>query len=187
MRIERASVSDLSSTRAAYAEGRAIQIAQGSALWPEFDDAAIVAEIEIGHLFRVLDGDTLAGVFSVAYADEAIWAERERDAHIYLHRIARAPGYVGRGLIQAVLAWARAECRALGREGLRMDTWSSNTPLIDYYRRLGFTLVGRRVIPADARLPSHYHGVELALLEETREDLHSVPEVLVTEVDGEPR
>src|SRR5688572_15636958 len=107
MRVEPAAPDDLSAVRAAYADAREIQQEQGAILWPEFPDASILAEVEAGRLFRVVDGDALVGVFSVAYEDEAIWGEHERGAHIYLHRIARAATYPGRGLIGAVLAWAR--------------------------------------------------------------------------------
>lgn len=165
MRVEPAAPADLPAVRAAYAHGRRTQREQGSTVWPEFTDADILREMGGGRLMRVLDGEALAGVFSVAYEDPAIWGEQERGAHIYLHRIARTEGYPGRGLIGAVLAWALVECRALAREGLRMDTWASNEALIGYYVRLGFRLVGRRRIAPDPRLPPHYHGTELALLE----------------------
>ena len=166
MRVEPATRDDLSAIRAAYADGRAIQRAQGSAVWPEFGDDAILGEVESGRLLRVVEGDVLVGVFSVAYEDAAIWGDDERGAHIYLHRIARAAGYQGRGLTEMVVAWAHERCRALGRAGVRMDTWASNDALIAYYQRLGFRLVGRRRIAPDARLPGHYHGIELALLEQ---------------------
>jgi len=163
--IQPATPSDLPALRAAYDAGRRTQREQRSVVWPEFTDAAILAEIAAGLLFRVMDGDALAGVFSVAYQDMAIWGELERDGHIYLHRITRSAEYCGRGLVDAVIAWARARCAELGREGLRMDTWASNETLISYYGRLGFRLVGRRRIAPDPRLAAHYHGIELALLE----------------------
>jgi ribosomal protein S18 acetylase RimI-like enzyme len=166
MRVEPATPDDLPAVREACADARTIQRQQGSVIWPEFTDAAILLEIEAGHLLRVLDGHALVGVFSVAYEDPAIWGEHERGAHIYLHRIARAATYPGRGLLDAVLAWARAQCQSLGRAGLRMDTWASNAALIAYYQRRGFNLVGRRCLAADLRLPAHYHGIEVALLEE---------------------
>jgi ribosomal protein S18 acetylase RimI-like enzyme len=144
-----------------------IQQAHDGEAWPEFPDAVILAEIAAGRVYRVLDGDVLAGVFSVAYEDPAIWGEHERGAHLYLHRIARAAAYGGRGLLDVVLAWARAHAHAKGRAGLRMDTWASNTALIAYYERRGFRLVERRRLPADPRLLPHYHGLELALLEES--------------------
>ncbi|MGH7627079.1 MAG: GNAT family N-acetyltransferase, partial [Gemmatimonadaceae bacterium] len=156
---------DLPAVRAAYAAGRRTQREQHSVVWPEFTDDAILAEIGAGRLFRVMDGDVLAGVFSVACEDTAIWGELERGAHIYLHRITRSAEYRGRGLVDAVVAWAGARCAELGREGLRMDTWASNETLIAYYGRLGFGLVGWRRIAPDPRLAAHYHGIELALLE----------------------
>lgn len=166
MRVEPATFDDVPAVRAAYADARTTQRERGATLWPEFPDASIRAEVETGRLYRVVEGDTLVGVFSVAYEDEAIWGEHERGEHVYLHRIARAATYPGRGLLSAVLAWARAQCRALGRAGLRMDTWASNEPLVAFYERQGFRVVGRRRIEIEPRLPAHYHGAELTLLEE---------------------
>ena len=173
MRVEPATLSDLPAIRAAYAAGRAIQREQGSVIWPEFSDDFIRAEIDAGRLYRIVDDGLLAGVFSVAYDDAAIWGERERGAHIYLHRIARATEFAGRGVMHAVLTWARTRCRELGRDGLRMDTWAGNTALIEYYDRLGFLFVERRRIATDPRLPAHYHGIELALLEERNDSANA--------------
>lgn len=165
MKVETASQSDLPAIRSCYADGRAVQRETGSPLWPEFTDSAILAEISSGALHRVVDEETLVGVFSAVYDDEPIWGELERGAHIYLHRIARAKSYDGRGLVDAVIAWALARAEALGREGLRMDTWASNDALIAYYRKREFTLLGTRRIPADSPLSEHYRGIDLALLE----------------------
>lgn len=165
MHIEPATPADLDAVRAAYAYARELQTAHGMTAWPVFADASILAEIGEGRLFRVDDGDALAGIFSVAYDDAAIWGARERGEHIYLHRIARAPGYDGRGLVAAVVGWAEDRRRALGRVGLRMDTWANNDPLIAYYGRFGFTFVGNVTIGNEPRLPPHYHGREFALLE----------------------
>jgi ribosomal protein S18 acetylase RimI-like enzyme len=165
MRIEPATLSDLPAIRAVYADAREIQREQGAILWEEFPAQLTISEIESGRLFRIMDGDALAGVFSVAYEDEAIWGERERGEHIYLHRIARATTYPGRGIMGAVLGWAWAECRRLARAGLRIDTWASNQALIDFYERQGFRFVEVRRIGVEPRLAPHYQGIELALLE----------------------
>ncbi|MEO8880111.1 MAG: GNAT family N-acetyltransferase [Gemmatimonadaceae bacterium] len=165
MQVVQATPADLDAIRSAYAHGRVLQRETGSPLWPEFADAAILAEINSGALHRVNDGDALVGVFSAVYEDKPIWAELERGAHIYLHRIARAASYSGRGLIDAVIAWALERAAALGREGLRMDTWASNHALIAYYGKRGFALLGTRRIPNDSPLSEHYRGIELALLE----------------------
>ncbi len=165
LHIEVASVGDLPAVRAAYEDGRATQRARETVVWPEFADAAITREIEAGALYRVASGDTIVGVFSMIEEDALLWGDAERGAHLYLHRIARSAAYRGHGLVAAVLAWAWRECAARSREGLRMDTWASNDTLIAYYAALGFRLVGTRRLGEDPRLATHYHGIELALLE----------------------
>jgi ribosomal protein S18 acetylase RimI-like enzyme len=164
-RCEIASRADLPDIRATYEHARATQRERSAIAWPEFADDAILREIEEQRLFRVLIDDTLAGVFSVAYDDPAIWGAHERGQHLYLHRIARAAACPSRGLVDAVLLWASEQCRALGRAGLRMDTWASNAALIEFYRRREFHLVEERRLGADPRLPPHYHGNVFALLE----------------------
>ena len=169
MRIEPATPNDLADIRSAYEHGRVTQREQGAIVWPEFTDISILGEINAQRLFRVVAEDTVVGVFTVAYEDAAIWGSHERGAHLYLHRIARAGQYPGRGLMDAILAWAHQQCMLLGRDGLRMDTWASNSALIEFYQRRGFHLVAERTLGVDPRLPPHYHGNSFALLERSRE------------------
>jgi GNAT superfamily N-acetyltransferase len=169
MQVEPASPDDLARVRAVYEHARNAQREKDSIVWPEFSDATILREIDAGLLFRVVDGDALVGVFSVAYDDAAIWGAHERGAHLYLHRIARAADSPGGGLVDAILEWADRQCKALGRSGLRMDTWANNTALIEFYGQRGFHLLGRTRIGMDPRLASHYHGNEFALLERSCE------------------
>jgi GNAT superfamily N-acetyltransferase len=165
MRIEPAASHDIPDIRAAYEFARATQREQGSVVWPEFSDAAILGEIATEQLFRVVIDDATVGVFSLGYEDPAIWGPHEGGAHLYLHRIARAAHYPGRGLMDVILTWAEERCRLLGRDGLRMDTWASNRPLIEFYLRRKFHLVEERQLGVDPRLPPHYHGNVFALLE----------------------
>lgn len=139
----------------------------GANVWPEFSDEAILHEIDAGQLFRVRVDEAIAGVFSLAFDDPAIWDALEDGRHLYIHRIARTAEWSGGGLMDAILAWVTDYCQSLGRAGVRIDTWASNAPLIAFYERRGFRLVGHRRIGVDARLPPHYHENEFALLEYT--------------------
>jgi GNAT superfamily N-acetyltransferase len=163
--IDPATPNDLSAIRDAYAYGREVQRAASTFEWPEFSDEAILAEIRAGRLFRVTSNGTIVGIFSLLHEDAAIWGEHERGAHLYLHRIVRGAAYPGRGLVDLILEWANAECRRLGREGLRMDTWAGNAALIQFYERRGFRLVEEVRLEPDPRLAPHYHGHSFALLE----------------------
>src|SRR5689334_20489727 len=98
-RIEPATRDDLVHIRAAYAYARATQRAEGSNVWPEFSDVTILGELDARQLRRVVVGDSIVGVFSFLYEDPAIWGPHERGRHLYLHRIARAVEYPGRGLM----------------------------------------------------------------------------------------
>lgn len=166
--MEVASRADLPDVRAAYEHARAMQRERSAIVWPKFADDAVLREIEEQRLFRAIVDDKPAGVFSVAYDDSAIWGSHERGEHLYLHRIARGPACPSTGLVDAVLSWATERCRSFGRAGLRMDTWASNTALIEFYRQRGFHLVEERRLGADPRLPPHYHGNTFALLERNR-------------------
>jgi hypothetical protein len=165
MDIQPASLSDLSRIQAAYAEGRRRQRQYGTLVWPEFADASLMAEMRSRRLFRVMEDDAMVGTFVIAYEDAAVWGDRDRGAHVYLHRIARSPSSTSRGLLQSVIDWACAHSGELQREGVRMDTAAASSQLVDYYERAGFVIVGRHLIGPDPTLPAHYHGTEVALFE----------------------
>lgn len=165
MRVEQATHADLPVVRSAYAHAQAMQREQRAPEWPGFSDDSILSEIDGARLYRIMDGDAVAGVFTVAYHDPAIWGDMERGAHIYLHRIARTEHRASGRIMDAVISWGSARCEELGREGLRIDTWAANPALVAYYGTFGFALVTTRRMGDDPRLSPHYHGLELALLE----------------------
>ena len=167
MNVEPASIDDLSRVQEAYAEGRRRQQERGTLVWPEFSDASLLVEVRARKLFRVMDNEAMVGTFAIAYEDQAVWGDRERGAHVYLHRIARSPSGTSRGLLHSVVDWACACSRELQREGIRMDTAAASSQLVAYYEQAGFVVVGRHVIGPDPALPTHYHGTEVALFEMT--------------------
>ncbi len=165
MNVEPAYIDDLSRIQEAYAEGRRRQQECGTLVWPEFSDATLIEEVRARKLFRVVDNGAMAGTFAIAYEDRVVWGDRERGAHVYLHRIARGPSDGSRGLLHYVVDWACAHSRELQREGIRMDTAAASSQLVAYYEKAGFVVVGRNVIKPDPTLPTHYHGTEVALFE----------------------
>lgn len=173
MRVDACALNDLPLVQSAYETGRTLQRAQQSAVWPVFPDAAIIRAIETGALFKVVGDGALIGVFSMIADDALIWGDLEQGEHLYLHRIARASSLSVGGLMNAILDWAWRECDVRGCAGLRMDTWAGSDALIAYYATLGFQQVGTQRLPSDPRLAPHYHGIELALLEASRDPKHS--------------
>lgn len=167
MNVDVAGVEDLPRIQEAYEEGRRRQRERSTVVWPEFSGASLLAEAREGRLFRVLEHDAMVGTFAITYEDPVVWGERERGAHVYLHRIARGRSGAPGGLLPCILEWACAHSRALRREGIRMDTAARSSQLVAYCERAGFVLVGRRMLGPDPALPAHYDGCEVDLLEMT--------------------
>jgi GNAT superfamily N-acetyltransferase len=63
------------------------------------------------------------------------------DDGLYVRRLLVHPTLRGRGLGDAVLAWAGRKARARGRSALRLAAWTKNEGLHRYYLTRGFELV----------------------------------------------
>ena len=74
--------------------------------------------------------------------DELVWGPQPDDAG-YVHRLAVRRGAAGVGA--ELLAWAERETRAAGRDFLRLDCWSENAHLREYYESNGFEHCGDTV------------------------------------------
>ena len=75
------------------------------------------------------------------------------------------PQFRGRGYVQAITDWARLYAKGKGLRFVRMDTWSDNQKLLDYYQNCGFKFLGNVTPEESETLPPHYRGLSLALLE----------------------
>ncbi|MGK3209050.1 GNAT family N-acetyltransferase [Amycolatopsis sp. MEPSY49] len=60
---------------------------------------------------------------------------------LYLHHLAVGRAFAGRRIGAWLLDQAAAEAGRRGKRYLRLDAWTSNTRLHDYYRSQGFRLV----------------------------------------------
>ena len=85
----------------------------------------------------------LAGGLRLLWADEEVW-QADHAYAAYVHGLTIDRRYAGRRVGERLLAWAGEQGRAAGAPALRLDCVESNAGLRAYYRRLGFTEVGRR-------------------------------------------
>lgn len=105
--------------------------------------------------------DPPSGVFAETVADVArdlaaeagavAWAGSEpvgavrlapRPDHLYVGRLAVLPANRGRGVGEALLAFAAERARALGLPEVRVEVRAALPGNVDYFRRRGFTVVG---------------------------------------------
>lgn len=133
--------------------------------WLPFDRKLIEREIAEKRNWKIVIDGEIACVFSIAFEDSLIWKEKSRDAAIYIHRITTNPDFRGRKLVPVIIEWARGYARSIGKDFVRMDTWSDNRKLIDYYTACGFEFVGVVAPDEIEKLPKHYEGITLSLFE----------------------
>lgn len=95
----------------------------------------------------VWDGDTAAATVTLAkQANPKVWPASAYDPAepaVYVHRLITARSYAGRELGAALIDWAgQRAAEQYGARSIRIDVWTSNTALHNYYRGRGFHYVG---------------------------------------------
>ncbi len=78
-----------------------------------------------------------------------IWPEEnERDPAVYVRRVVVSRPYAGHGLGSQLLDWAGLRAsRVYGARWVRVDVWTTNEELHDYYKSQGFKYRGLCPIP----------------------------------------
>lgn len=89
-------------------------------------------------------------------ADPGLWSREERANAVIAHRMIVPRSAAGLGVGTLLLRQAEAVAEQRGRMFIRLDAWTSNTDLHEYYRRAGF----RHVRTVDA-----HHSPSAALFE----------------------
>jgi GNAT superfamily N-acetyltransferase len=137
----------------------------GYPVWKDYDQGAIIRDIENGNQYKILVNDVVGIIFSVCYADKIIWREYDRGESVYLHRIVVNPQCKGQKLFGKILQWTIQHAHEKGLRNIRMDTWAANSNIIDYYKSFGFAFVEEFTTPDTPELPVHNRKLKLTLLE----------------------
>jgi ribosomal protein S18 acetylase RimI-like enzyme len=133
--------------------------------WLGFDVALVEREIRENRLWKIIENERIACIFSITFSDPLLWGEKEDNAAIYIHRIVTNPEFRGRGFVRIITNWAKDYARSIGKKFIRMDTWGDNRKLIDYYKDCGFDFLGLTTPAKTENLPKHYEGISLSLFE----------------------
>lgn len=148
-----------------YAEATSLQKQIGNNHWKSFERSLIEREIDEGRQWKIIIGGQIAAVFAITFDDPDIWKELDKDAAIYLHRIATHPSFRGQSLVQSIVTWACNYARQQHKAYVRLDTGSGNTRLINHYQRCGFTYVRDQHFEPTPDLSEHYWGLTCSLLQ----------------------
>lgn len=70
-----------------------------------------------------------------------LWSPAELADAVIIHRLVVKRSHAGRGVAERLLQHAEHIGRRQGRRWVRLDAWTNNTALHDYYRQRGFKFV----------------------------------------------
>ncbi|MDR7278954.1 GNAT family N-acetyltransferase [Catenuloplanes atrovinosus] len=153
MIIARAGLSDIDTIMSWRRERTAWLAARGEDQWSvPLPRRAVAATVSAGQTWMVWDGHTPAATITLAAATDAeglwkpahdapdpLWYPEDDPADaLYAAKMMVPRDRSGSGLGQELLDWAGGRAFAAGLTWLRLDAWTSNTRLHDYYRRQGF-------------------------------------------------
>jgi hypothetical protein len=119
--------------------------------WPNASarDARVLKGLQNGKTWIVWDEDKPAATVTIATAhNPAVWSKPAckcdlTERAVYVHRLITARKYAGCGLGAELIDWAGLRGRRKNRaRWIRIDVWSTNTGLHDYYVSKGFRPCG---------------------------------------------
>jgi len=165
MQIINSTPEDIDVIFSLYEAGTQLQKKIAQKHWEGFDQALVETDIREKRLWKIMEDERIACIFSLTFQDPFIWKEKDKDPAIYIHRIATHPDFRGNGYVKHIVQWAREYAVSIGKNYIRMDTGSGNDKLNNYYVSCGFNYLGVVAPLASDELPAHYKGGTSSLFE----------------------
>ncbi|MGW4381083.1 GNAT family N-acetyltransferase [Kitasatospora sp. NPDC004531] len=144
MIIKPATVADLSQLLAFRTEAASWLRARGSDQWSRpYPADKLLATIEAGTVFMLWDGPEIVGTITLTPdAEDGLWTSGElSEPARYVNKLTVSRAYAGRDLGGRLLNWAGTRAAGEGAKWLRLDAWTTNERLQQYYVDHGFTHV----------------------------------------------
>jgi ribosomal protein S18 acetylase RimI-like enzyme len=145
--IARAGMEAVPETDALIREAADWLTAKGEPLWRANETSydKLVRVAKAGELVTGRIKDQLAACLYLHGEDNLFWPQALPGEAFYIHRLAVARKYAGRGCARAMLDWAARETSAQHRPYLRLDC-EPRPKLLALYRDAGFTRIDERPI-----------------------------------------
>ncbi|MEU5618061.1 GNAT family N-acetyltransferase [Streptomyces sp. NPDC047802] len=132
---------DLAKLLAFRSEAAAWLARLGSDQWQRpYPADRLLATIRAGAVFLVLDGKATAATITLSReAEEGLWTESElAEPSIFVTKLTVTRTYAGQDVGGRLLDWASDRAYRAGAKWLRLDAWTTNTALQQYYLRQKF-------------------------------------------------
>ena len=124
--------------------------ALGVVMWDEGElvPGRVDREIAAGQFFIAeIDGDP-AGAVRFQLEDRLFWPDLAGEDSAFIHRLVVRRQYKGHGVSIALMQWAVARARSIGKSYLRLDTDASRPKLRQLYEGFGFQFHSFRQVGA---------------------------------------
>lgn len=148
VRIRRAEPSDAGSIEAMLREAAQWVDALGVVMWEEGElvRPRIDAEVVAGQFVVAEIGHDMAGAIRFQLDDPLFWPDLPPGRSAFVHRLVVRRAFKGRGVSQALLAWAVNRAREEGRDALRLDCDADRVKLRALYEAFGFIFHSHRQV-----------------------------------------
>ncbi|MEO6978357.1 MAG: GNAT family N-acetyltransferase [Mucilaginibacter sp.] len=163
--IENATTTDLDFIYWLFEQAIAYQKRNNYVGWNSYDKNYIQQDVENKLQFKIVVGDTILCIFSICFKDALIWREKDKGDAIYLHRVVVNPAFKGQKMFEKVLSWITTFAKEKELKYIRMDTWTANPQIIEYYQGYGFVFLENYTTPNTRDLPEQHRNLTVALLE----------------------
>ena len=112
----------------------------GRVMWrdSELAPARLAADVQAGLIYLAECGGEAAGNVKFQLDDALFWPDVPAGESAFVHRLAVRRRFSGTGLSHALLDWAVARARLLGKRWLRLDCEASRPRLRAFYEKFGF-------------------------------------------------
>jgi GNAT superfamily N-acetyltransferase len=142
--IERANPDDLPKLLAFREEAASWLTTMGIDQWQRpYPADKLLATIKAGVVYMVRDGESTAATITLTpEAEDGLWMPRElQEPSMFINKLTVARTHAGRDLGGRLLDWAGDRAYHSNAMWLRLDAWTTNSKLQDYYLRHGFAYV----------------------------------------------
>jgi predicted N-acetyltransferase YhbS len=161
--IRLATAGDMTIIQGLIDEARGWLPAKGTDQWaepwpnPAARDARVLRDIRAARTWLVEDDQ--AAVATVTYGpagNRRLWtAEEQREPAVYAARLIVSRSHAGQRIGEALVDWAGAcAVRDWGAKWIRIDVWTTNEALHNYYEKRGFQRYGTCQFDEDEYYPS---------------------------------
>ncbi|WP_328895210.1 GNAT family N-acetyltransferase [Streptomyces sp. NBC_00236] len=141
MKISNACPDDVTKLLAFREEAAAWLTRLGTDQWQRpYPADRLLATIQAGSVFMVMDGDVTAATVTLsADVEDGLWTEEElSEPSIFVTKLTVARTHAAQNLGGRLLDWAGDRAYRDGAQWLRLDAWTTNAALQQYYLRRGF-------------------------------------------------